>query len=243
MLKKGRCTNIGACKSAGKVFEIETDDKEFVCPDCEEPLEEVKEEESPLIRNKEKRKKQSFGIIIGIVIVFIAIIAGCVIVFSGGNDNSSDSSSVTTDSLKKDSIKADTVIIIDTLKSIDTLKIVDTVKIEKTIEKETTDRQIKTTTTTTKTTKSSGSGTIRLSYGTYTGPTKGGLPHGIGKLVYSTSRQINKYDTKGRVAQPGDYVQGEFVNGFFTIGKHFNSAGQLIESINAGAPDGAYESK
>ena len=89
----------------------------------------------------------------------------------------------------------------------------------------------------------SSNGSLTLSYGKYTGAIKNGYPNGQGKLVYTTSRQINKYDTKGRIAQPGDYVQGVFVNGFFTIGKHYNSAGELIESINVGVADDVYESK
>lgn len=86
-------------------------------------------------------------------------------------------------------------------------------------------------------------GTLSLSYGTYTGAIKGGYPNGQGRLVYKTARQISKYDSKGRTAQPGDCVQGEFVNGFVTIGKHYNAQGELLGTINAGAPDGVYESK
>lgn len=89
----------------------------------------------------------------------------------------------------------------------------------------------------------SSNGSLSLSYGKYTGAIKNGYPNGQGKLVYTTTRQINKYDAKGRTAQPGDYVQGVFVNGFFTIGKHYNSAGELIESINVGVADDVYESK
>lgn len=85
--------------------------------------------------------------------------------------------------------------------------------------------------------------TLKLSYGTYTGQIKGGYPNGQGRLVYSTSRQINRNDPKGRTANPGDAVQGTFVNGFFTIGKHFDSSGNLIENINVGVVDGQYESK
>lgn len=87
------------------------------------------------------------------------------------------------------------------------------------------------------------SGTLKLSYGTYTGQIKNGYPNGQGRLVYNRSRQINKYDSKGRTANPGDVVQGTFVNGFFTIGKHYDSAGNLIESLNVGTVDGVYESK
>lgn len=89
----------------------------------------------------------------------------------------------------------------------------------------------------------SGSGTMKLSYGQYTGATKGGYPHGKGKLVYTTSRQINKYDSKARMAEAGDYVEGIFTNGFFTTGKHYNADGELIESITVGVAEGVYESK
>lgn len=87
-------------------------------------------------------------------------------------------------------------------------------------------------------------GPLRLSYGTYTGQIKKGYPNGQGRLVYSKSRQINKNDPKGRMANPGDVVQGTFVNGFFTIGKHYDASGNLIESLNIGSPvEGIFESK
>lgn len=87
------------------------------------------------------------------------------------------------------------------------------------------------------------SGTLRLSYGTYTGQIKNGYPNGQGRLVYNRSRQINKYDSKNRMANPGDVVQGTFVNGFITIGKHYDASGNLIESLNIGTVDGVYEQK
>lgn len=86
-------------------------------------------------------------------------------------------------------------------------------------------------------------GSFTLSYGKYTGQVKNGYPNGQGRLVYTKARQINRNDPKGRMANPGDVVQGTFVNGFFTIGKHFDSAGNFIENINVGVVDGQYESK
>lgn len=88
----------------------------------------------------------------------------------------------------------------------------------------------------------SGNG-MKLSYGTYTGPVKNGYPNGKGKLVYTKSRQINKYDSKGIVAQPGEYVEGLFVNGFLTVGKHYSADGQLLNKISAGVAEGVYEAK
>ncbi len=87
-------------------------------------------------------------------------------------------------------------------------------------------------------------GTLKLSYGTYTGRIENGYPNGQGKLVYKTTRQISRYDSKGRTAQTGESVQGTFKNGFFTFGKHYDANGNLIESLNIGSPvEGVYESK
>ena len=73
-----------------------------------------------------------------------------------------------------------------------------------------------------------------LPYGTYTGESKNGKPHGMGKLVYSKAMVINSHDPKKRMAQPGEYVQGQFVNGEITIGKHFDASGNLIQALNFG---------
>ena len=87
------------------------------------------------------------------------------------------------------------------------------------------------------------SGTLKLSYGTYTGKIVNGYPNGQGRLIYSRPRQINKFDSKGRTANAGDVVQGVFKNGFFTVGKHYDSAGNMIESINVGVAEDAYDQK
>lgn len=75
---------------------------------------------------------------------------------------------------------------------------------------------------------------LDLGYGTYTGPTKNGKPHGMGRLVYKRTTIINRTDSKQRTAQRGESIQGQFVNGTFTIGKHFDTNGNLIESLNFG---------
>lgn len=96
--------------------------------------------------------------------------------------------------------------------------------------------------TNTKTT--SNTGTLTLSYGKYNGAIKNGYPHGQGRLTYKTNRIINRNDPKGRTANPGDYVIGEFFNGFVVYGKHYNSAGELLESLNIGVgSESSYDSK
>ncbi len=85
---------------------------------------------------------------------------------------------------------------------------------------------------------------LNLSYGTYYGSIVNGYPDGQGRLEYKTSRQISRFDPKGRIAQAGESVQGTFKNGFLTIGKHFDANGNLKETLNIGAPtEGIYESK
>lgn len=93
-------------------------------------------------------------------------------------------------------------------------------------------------------TSAKSNGTLRLSYGTYNGDIKDGYPNGQGRLTYSTSRQINRFDSKGRTANAGDYVIGEFKNGFFVHGKHYSSSGELLESLMIGVPaSNSFESK
>ena len=80
--------------------------------------------------------------------------------------------------------------------------------------------------------------TLKLSYGNYTGEVKNGYPHGMGRLTYTTARQINKYDPKKRMANVGDYVSGEFVNGYVVNAKHFNAKGEQIDVLMVGVSAG-----
>ncbi len=75
---------------------------------------------------------------------------------------------------------------------------------------------------------------VKLDYGKYIGESKNGKPHGQGRLVYTKEHIINKHDVKKRKAQPGEYIQGQFVNGEITIGKHFDASGNLIQALNFG---------
>ena len=80
-------------------------------------------------------------------------------------------------------------------------------------------------------------GPLNLPYGTYTGKIKNGKPHGEGRLVYTKEHIINSHDIKKRTAKPGESVQGQFVNGEITIGKHFSSNGSLIQALNFGVAE------
>jgi hypothetical protein len=74
---------------------------------------------------------------------------------------------------------------------------------------------------------------INYNGNTYTGQLKDGVPHGTGKLEYNSTQQINKYDTK-RIANRGDYFEGEFKNGQVTFGKFFNKAANKLIHMDFG---------
>jgi len=83
MERRGKCNNVGVCTRAGKIFVIK-DDEDFICPECGEPLIEVKEEDSDdILKDARSRKqKKAMSILAGLVII-LAII--CYFLFSGGS--------------------------------------------------------------------------------------------------------------------------------------------------------------
>lgn len=225
--KYGVCLNdeCPMCKSK-KVQQIPMR-KELVCAECGKPLRES-------VPPKSSSSMRWVAIAAVAVIVITAVVLGGTGVFSGSTKGVPNEG----DSLGGDSV--DTIVVVEPKDSGE----VDSVK--KTPEN---DEEVSTKTkdedpdTSGPTPPPPPSGTLSLSYGTYEGAIKDGYPNGQGRLKYNTTRQISKYDSKGHIAHSGDYVQGEFVNGFITIGKHFNAQGELLGTINAGAPDGVYESK
>ena len=87
-------------------------------------------------------------------------------------------------------------------------------------------------------------GDLKLSYGVYSGAVKNGYPHGQGKLTYTKARVIHRSDMKAREAQPGNYIIGEFHNGFVVYGKLYDASGNLLSSLNFGVGnESSYESK
>lgn len=74
--------------------------------------------------------------------------------------------------------------------------------------------------------------TLSFSYGKYTGDIKNGKANGFGKLVFTKSYQISEYDkTQKRMAEPGDYVEGQFENNNFYSGKWFDKNGSQKGAI------------
>ena len=230
--KYGVCLN-SSCAQYKQIQEIVHGDME--CPECKKKL-------SPCAPPKKKSNKK-VPLMAGGAILAIAIIIGCILAFSGGDTEPKEPVAIPADSTE--TAKPDTVTVVKT----DTVKQVDTVTVEKVVEKQVpVAAKVKTSaskaTAAPKASASSGNGSLRLSYGKYSGAIKNGYPHGQGRLTYTRSRQINRNDAKGRTANAGDYVIGEFYNGFLVYGKHYDSAGNLLGSLNFGVGnESSYDSK
>ena len=74
----------------------------------------------------------------------------------------------------------------------------------------------------------------RLDYGKWSGAWKNGQPNGTGTMTYTKEHLIDSRDPKKRVAQPGDYIIGEFSNGRLVQGKWFDASNNVKGSIIIG---------
>ena len=78
-------------------------------------------------------------------------------------------------------------------------------------------------------------GVKNYSYGTFRGTLKNGLPHDVsGRMIFKTTHRIDSRDPKGRVAEPGDYVIGEFSEGHLVQGIWYGEDRQVKGSIIIG---------
>lgn len=219
----GICLNDNCLKCKNKEVQQISARKDFVCEECGKPLRECPPPKSG-------PNKMVIAAIAAVIVIAVGV--GCFLGFSGGDTPEStpvDSLNVQSDSLSQSS---DTVTVVRT----DTIKQIDTVTIEKTVEKVETPKAIKTTTTTTKTSKASGStkGSVNLGYAKFTGTVSGGKPNGQGTMRFTSSHVIDSRDPKGRVADAGDYVIGEWVSGKLVQGRWYGSDNNVKGSIIIG---------
>lgn len=73
-----------------------------------------------------------------------------------------------------------------------------------------------------------------VDYGKWSGAWKNGRPHGNGTMRYTKEHLIDSRDPQKRVAQPGDYIMGEFNDGKLVQGRWYDSANNVKGSIMIG---------
>lgn len=216
--KYGICLNDECPKCKEKAVQKIAMRKDFVCEECGKELRECP---AP------KQGNKKLPLIIGGIAIAAAAIGGGIFAFSGGE----------TEKYKG----PDTTVVGP---PIDTLGIkeggdstgVDSAKVEKEPEEKlVTEPKKKVKEKDPKpVSPPSGSNSVNMGYGKYTGAVKGGKPHGIGTMRYSSSHLIDSRDPKGRVAEAGDYVTGEWNEGRLVQGRWFGSDGNVKGSIMVG---------
>lgn len=68
-------------------------------------------------------------------------------------------------------------------------------------------------------------GTLELGYATWNGGIKNGKPNGKGTMTFSTSHVIDSRDSNKRVAEAGERIEGNYINGHLDDGRWFKSDG------------------
>lgn len=214
-VRYGKCLGDNCInRKNGEIIEIPAR-KEFVCPECGKPLRECPP--------PKKKNKSLFFIIGGIV---IALIVAAIILFAPGTDEKrivedqeyaiSGADSIGAEQTHEE-IKDEPVEEIRPISKEDSIET--TSSSQNPENQEAVKKQIPTKVS------SASAGTHQLSYGNWTGGWRNGQPHGTGTLTYTVSHLIDSRDSKGRVAQPGEYIVGEWDNGHLVQGRWFKNDG------------------
>jgi serine/threonine protein kinase len=70
---------------------------------------------------------------------------------------------------------------------------------------------------------------LDLGYAVWDGKSVNGKPHGYGTMTFRDACRIDSRDDQGRVAQSGDKVKGNYINGHLEYGTWIKSNGEQIE--------------
>ena len=214
----GICLNDNCEKCKSKEIQEIPARKDFVCqnPECGKPLRECPPP-------KDGPNKKLIAIIVGVVVV-LAIIGG-VIAFSGGSsEEAPEQEPVAVAPVNSDSIKA-AQMAAENQKLKDSLAAAEAAKQQ--AEEEAKNKQEKDKNPQT----STGGGSKNLGYATF----KGSWPNDVnGRMVFKTSHVIDSKDPKGRVAEAGDYVIGEWADGHLVQGIWYGADNQVKGSVIIG---------
>lgn len=222
-IRKGKCRNYSQCSLAEKniIQEIaESDD--FVCRECGEPLHELP------VRKKTNILPFVWG---GLVLLIIGLAAWLFVILSNKTESHrptvADTEPDELDTIELSqpivTIVRDTVVVRDTLLiGVETGNLIteehpssQPEAKEKPVVKERAKPA----------SRPAAPASHSLGYGKWSGSWRNGQPHGSGTLTYSRSQRIDSRDMKGRVAQPGEYIIGEWDNGHLVQGRWFKNDG------------------
>ena len=168
--------------------------------------------------------KKLIGIIAGVV-VLLAII-GCIIAFGGSGEEMPRQEPVAVAPVDSDSIKA-AQMAAENQRLKDSLAAVEAANAEK---KQEAEKKAEPAPVVPKPAKPA-SGSKNLGYATF----KGSWPNDVnGRMVFNSSHVIDSKDPKKRVAEPGDYVIGEWADGHLVQGIWYGADNQVKGSVIIG---------
>ena len=209
----GICLNETCSKAKSKEVQQIAARKEFVCEECGKPLREC----------PPPKKGNKTPIVVVAVVLVVALIAAFFI-FSGGESKQLTEPQLATKDSDIVKVEKDTIGISEVKKD---EPVVEPMKEEKPKVEKTAGKQAKPAT--------SSSNSKNLGYATFKGNLKNGQPNDVnGRLIFKTSHVIDSRDPKGRVAEAGDYVIGEFSEGHLVQGIWYGSDNTVKGSIIIG---------
>ena len=209
----GICLNETCSKAKSKEVQQIAARKEFVCEECGKPLREC----------PPPKKGNKTPIVVVAVVLVVALIAAFFI-FSGGESKQLTEPQLATKDSDIVKVEKDTIGISEVKKN---EPVVEPMKEEKPKAEKTAEKQAKPAT--------SSSNSKNLGYATFKGNLKNGQPNDVnGRLIFKTSHVIDSRDPKGRVAEAGDYIIGEFSEGHLVQGIWYGSDNTVKGSIIIG---------
>ena len=214
----GICLNDNCEKCKSKEIQEIPARKDFVCqnPECGKPLRECPPP-------KKGGNMKLIGIIAGVV-ALLAIVGG-IIAFGGSGEEAPKQEPVAVAPVDSDSIKA-AQMAAENQKLKDSLAAAEAAKkqAEENAKQKGKDQ-------TPKPQPPTGGGSKNLGYATF----KGSWPNDVnGRMVFKTSHVIDSKDPKGRVAEAGDYVIGEWADGHLVQGIWYGADNQVKGSVIIG---------
>ncbi len=228
---KGVCHNYDGCDKAAEKIVQEAEKSNFVCEECGKPLYPIKKGPKPA--GDGKRIATLIAIFGGAASVIGGIVYGIVFGVQKSRENAE---AERIEIARQDSIRAAEAAEQARLDSIKALE--EAAEAARLAEEAAAAAEqarldsIKAAEEAAKAVKKVSKGS--LDYGKWSGAWKNGQPNGTGTMTYTKEHLIDSRDPKKRVAQPGDYIIGEFSNGRLVQGKWFDASNNVKGSIIIG---------
>lgn len=228
---KGVCHNYDGCDKAADKIVQEAEKSNFVCEECGKPLYPIKKGPKPA--GDGKRIATLIAIFGGAALVIGGIVYGIVFGVQKSRENAE---AERIEIARQDSIRAAEAAEQARLDSIKALE--EAAEAARLAEEAAAAAEqarldsIKAAEEAAKAVKKVSKGS--LDYGKWSGAWKNGQPNGTGTMTYTKEHLIDSRDPKKRVAQPGDYIIGEFSNGRLVQGKWYDASNNVKGSIIIG---------